>query len=118
MHEQPGVLVKRGNEPDGGMSFLDGSERSVVELPGEVSIGRGTYLPGWRWSQHARPLSGQDSQHHVGFIVSGRMCVQGNDGRKVEVGPGDAFVAEAGHDAWVLGEEPCVALDLRTSTKH
>jgi hypothetical protein len=97
--------------PSGGHSFLDGSRRTTVTMGG-LRIGRGEYRPGWRWSQHAGPLGGRPSAAHLGCIVSGRMTVRAPDGRQVDLGPGDAFQVASGHDAWVLGEEPCVALDF------
>jgi len=103
--------VKQLASPDASWTFLDGSERIAVEI-GPVAIGRGVYRPGWRWSEHVQPLTGKESQEHVGYVLSGRMTVRAQDGTEAEVGPGDAFVAAAGHDAWVLGEEPCVALDF------
>jgi len=92
-------------------TFLDDSRRGEVVLP-SVTIGRGTYRPGWRWSAHVGPTSGRDSQHHVGYLVSGRMTVRGADGLETSIGPGDAFEVSPGHDAWVDGDEPCVALDF------
>ncbi len=92
-------------------TFLDGSKRSVVILE-SVAIGRGEYLPGWRWSKHAGPQTGKPSQAHIGFILSGRMVVKRSDGKESTVGKGDAFELSPGHDAWVLGDEPCVALDF------
>ena len=92
--------------------FLDESRRSQVSLA-SMSIGRGVYQPGWRWSLHVGALTGEDSAAHVGYIVSGRMLVRGPDGMEVEVGPGEAFEAPPGHDAWVVGDEPCVALDFQ-----
>jgi quercetin dioxygenase-like cupin family protein len=79
---------------------------------GRIAIGRGVYRPGWRWSAHVAPLSGKESEEHVGYIVAGRMAIRARDGAEVEVGPGDVFVAGPGHDAWVVGDEPCVALDF------
>jgi hypothetical protein len=92
-------------------AFLDGSERGVVRLR-DVAIGRGVYQPGWRWSQDVQPLSGKESEEHIGYVISGRMAVRAKNGTEVEVGPGDAFVAAPGSDAWVVGKEPCVALDF------
>jgi uncharacterized cupin superfamily protein len=74
----------------------------------------GVYRPGWRWSQDVRPLSGRDSAEHIGYVISGRMRVRAKDGAEVEIGPGEAFVAAPGHDAWVIGDEPCIALDFVT----
>ncbi len=92
--------------------LLDESRRSQVSLA-SMSIGRGVYQPGWRWSLHVGALTGEDSAAHVGYIVSGRMLVRGPDGMEVEVGPGEAFEAPPGHDAWVVGDKPCVALDFQ-----
>lgn len=92
--------------------FIDGSQRGEARLL-TVAIGRGIYNPGWRWSAHAVPQTGKTSARHVGWILSGRMMVHTSDGLEMEVGPGDFFEVAPGHDAWVLGEEPCVALDFR-----
>jgi quercetin dioxygenase-like cupin family protein len=105
------VRARNLDSPDAEWTFLDGSQRAAVSLRG-VAIGRGIYRPGWRWSEHVQPISGQESELHVGYVISGRMVVRARDGTEVEVGPGDAFVAEPGHDAWVLGDESCVALDF------
>ena len=91
--------------------FLDGSRRNEVAV-GPARIGHGVYEPGWRWSEHARPLADKESAAHVGYVVSGRMGVRGPDGNEAVVQPGEAFYAAAGHDAWVVGTEPCVALDF------
>jgi mannose-6-phosphate isomerase-like protein (cupin superfamily) len=110
------VVAKSLQTPDGSRVFLDDSHRDLITLATAV-VGRGVYRPGWRWSTHVRPLAGRESEAHVGYVISGRMIVRGADGVEVEVGPGDAFEAPPGHDAWVLGEEPCVALDFASRSK-
>ena len=92
-------------------TFSDGSERWVVELP-KIRIGLGHFRPGWVWSKHAGIQTGKESEAHIGYIQSGAMAVEGADGSKVELGPGDAFEVEAGHNAWVIGDELCIALDV------
>ena len=111
MEEPRSVEAKSLDSPDAVWHFLDESERVAVQLR-KVAIGRGVYRPGWRWSQHVQPLSGNESEEHIGFVMSGRMAVRAKDGTEVEVGPGEAFIAAPGSDAWVVGEEPCVALDF------
>ena len=111
MEEPRSVEAKSLDTPDAAWAFLDESERVVVHLR-QAEIGRGVYRPGWRWSEHAQPLSGRESEEHIGYVISGRMAVRAKDGTEVEVGPGEAFIAAAGADAWVVGEEPCVALDF------
>lgn len=91
--------------------FLDGSEYWIVELP-TIRIGLGHFSPGWIWSIHAGAQTGKQSEAHIGYIQSGAMVVADADGRKVELGPGDAFEVGPGHDAWVTGDEMCVALDF------
>jgi quercetin dioxygenase-like cupin family protein len=111
MTRSPSLCSKSVDLPDTTQVFLDGSERVVIRL-GVVTIGRGVYRPGWRWSRHVRPLAGKGSAAHTGYVLSGRMIVRAQDGLEIEVGPGNAFLAAPGHDAWVTGDEPCVALDF------
>ena len=91
--------------------FLDGSEYWIVELPA-VRIGLGCFKPGWVWSKHAGAQTGKASQSHIGYIQSGMMLVESVDGVRVKLGPGDAFEVGPGHDAWVVGDDLCVALDV------
>ena len=91
--------------------FLDGSTRSHALLR-SVAVGLGIYQPGWRWSQHAGPQTRKRSENHVGYVLSGAMMIQDTSGQEQRVGPGSAFEIEAGGDAWVVGSEPCAALDF------
>lgn len=50
-------------------------------------------------------------ERHSGLIVSGRRGLRADGGEEIEVDPGELFAAEAGHDAWVIGDQPCIALD-------
>ncbi len=56
-------------------------------------------------------MTGRTCEHHVGYVLSGCMVVRSRAGLEIKVGPNEAFAAEPGHDAWVVGDEPCVALD-------
>src|SRR2546430_15930030 len=80
---------------------------------GGGQVGRLTFEPGWRWSEHVKPIAGTDSCQaaHMGYFIAGRMKVVMDDGEEMEYGPGDFGVMDAGHDAWVLGNEPCVVID-------
>lgn len=106
------ITVKNINDTERSRTFLDGSKRSVIVLD-SIAIGQGEYLPGWKWSLHVRPQTGKDSEAHIGYIVSGQMVVRAVSGEEVIVGSGSAFEVQPGHDAWVLGDEPCVALDFK-----
>jgi len=81
---------------------------------GDRTIMRGTYEPGWRWSEHMKPVVGTESceGHHLIYMVSGRMRVAVKGGEEVESGPGDIVEVPPGHDAWVVGKEPAVLVDF------
>jgi len=84
----------------------------LVNLTGGP-VGRATFRPGWRWSQHVKPIAGTDSCQaaHLAYFVSGRMKVVMDDGEEIEYGPGDFAVMAPGHDAWTVGDEDCVIVD-------
>jgi hypothetical protein len=110
-----GVMICEGKNldtPDEKRSF-DNGELHLVHLTG-ATIARASFRPGWRWSTDVKPLVGTDScqGHHVAYVVSGRLHVRMDDGVELEFGPGDAHVVAAGHDAWVVGDEPCVTVDF------
>ncbi len=80
---------------------------------GGSQIGRLTLEPGWRWSQHVKPLAGTPwcEAPHFQYHVAGRLHVQMSDGTEFDVGPGEVTALPSGHDAWVLGNEPVVMVD-------
>jgi hypothetical protein len=104
-------LAKNLANADSSWTFLDGSKRSVVIL-GSIAIGRGEYRPGWRWSTHVGSITRKVSEAHIGYVISGHIAVRGANGNEIKVGPGEAFEVQPGHDAWVVGNEVCVALDF------
>ena len=76
-------------------------------------VGRATFEPGWRWSEYVKPIAKTDSCQapHMGYIVSGRMGVVMDDETREDFGPGDVMIVPPGHDAWTIGEEPCIMVD-------
>lgn len=108
-----GMERKSLNSPEETRPFKDG--KGQVELVSVTGgpVGRATFQPGWKWSEHVKPIAGTDSCQaaHVGYYVSGRMAVRMDDGEEIEYGPGDVGVMPPGHDAWVVGNEPCVVID-------
>jgi quercetin dioxygenase-like cupin family protein len=76
-------------------------------------VGRATFEPGWKWSQHVQPIAKTSSCEaaHTCYFVSGRMKVVMDDGEEMEYGPGDFASMAPGHDAWIVGDEPCVVVD-------
>src|SRR5438128_1925005 len=109
----PATQRKNIDAPDETRKFVSNGHVDLVSV-GEINFGRATFEPGWRWSEHVAPIAGTTScqAHHNGYIVSGRMAVRMDDGSEVELVPGDVFVTPAGHDAWVVGSEPCIAFDF------
>ena len=95
----------------------DKTQVDVVKL-GANTAARLTLEPGWKWSECIKPIAGTDScqARHVGVIQSGRMHVIHDDGTKGDIGPGEAYVIEPGHDAWVVGDEPMVGFEFESPT--
>ena len=110
---------KNFSSPDETRQFQAKGKMQVVAF-GDSTIGRGTFEPGWKWSEHVKPIAGTDScqANHTGYVLSGRMRMKATDGKEIEVGPGDAWVAGPGHDAWVVGNEPCVMIDWTGVSKY
>lgn len=110
---EPTFAAKSLESPDERRPFAAHGGVDVVKL-GATTIGRGVFEPGWRWSKDVRPIAGTPSceVQHVGYVLSGRMRIELDDGRAAEIGPGDAFVCPPGHDAWTLGDEPCLLIDV------
>ena len=106
------VILKRFDHPDEVRTF----EKGKFELVhvGGMTIGRATYEPGWKWSEHVGAAAGLKSCQieHVGMVLSGRATAAMDDGRVVEMKPGDIFYISPGHDSWVVGDEPYVSLHL------
>ena len=102
---------KRFERPDETRPF-DHGRIELVRL-GELVIGRAVFEPGWRWSEHLRQLTGTEScqNHHVGYVASGELHVEMDDGASIRLREGDVFEVPPGHDAWVVGDEPWVSID-------
>jgi mannose-6-phosphate isomerase-like protein (cupin superfamily) len=93
-------------------SFDHGQVQTVTL--GDATIGRAVFNPGFRWSTDIKPIAGTGSCQvaHTGVVLSGRFRIRMNDGTEAELGPGDAHVVPPGHDAWVVGDEQCVIIDI------
>lgn len=105
------LTAKSFRSPDESRAF-DHGRVDVVALGGH-SVSRMTFEPGWRWSEHVRPLAGTDTCQvtHVGYILQGRLAVLTDDGVEAVARPGQVVFVPAGHDGWVVGQEACVMLD-------
>jgi class 3 adenylate cyclase len=80
----------------------------------DVVIGRTLWEPGWHWAEHIKPIAGTPScqYHHLGVCVRGRLAIRMDDGTSLEIGAGSAFDIPAGHDGWVVGDEPWESYDF------
>jgi quercetin dioxygenase-like cupin family protein len=104
------VVLKRFEQPDEVREMIKG-RFELVRLGG-LTIGRATYQPGWRWSEHVGPTVGASrcTVEHVGLVLQGVATVAFED-RVVEMHPGELFyVPPLPHDSWVVGGDPYVSL--------
>jgi quercetin dioxygenase-like cupin family protein len=114
-----GVILKRFESPDETRDMAKG-RFEIVRLGG-LTIGRATYQPGWKWSEHVGPGIGATrcSVEHVGLVLSGTATAAFEDGRVVELRAGDVFyIPPVPHDSWVVGDEPYVSLHFLGAEKY
>ena len=110
---QPEVILKRFDQPDEVRQMAKG--RFELVRIGGMTIGRATYEPGWRWSEHVGPSVGQTrcSVEHVGLVIAGTATAAFGDGRVIELRAGELFyIPPEPHDSWVVGDVPYVSLHL------
>lgn len=107
----PAPERKSLDSPDDVRTF----EKARLELVavGGGHVGRITAEPGWRWTTHMKAGAGTDlcQAPHFQYVLSGRLHAVMEDGTEIDYGPGDVGVLPPGHDAWVVGDEPVVAID-------
>ena len=110
MNMDTNVILKRFEKPDEVRTFEKGTF-AIVTLNG-MTIGRASYEPGWKWSEHIGKQTGAKlcMVEHVGVTISGRCAVAMKDGKVSELKAGDTFYVPAGHDSWTIGNEPYVSL--------
>jgi quercetin dioxygenase-like cupin family protein len=110
---KPNLQVKNIANPDERRAFVAKGHAEMVKLP-KATVMHAVFEPGWRWSQHVKPLVGTHSCEatHLAYVMSGRMHIAMDDGTETEIGPGDFVQIAPGHDAWVEGNEPCVMVDF------
>jgi quercetin dioxygenase-like cupin family protein len=105
------VILKRFENPDETRRLVKG-KFEVVHLGG-MTIGRATYQPGWKWSEHVGPAVGTTRclVGHVGMVLNGTATVAFDDGQVIELHVGDVFcVPPVAHDSWVVGGDQYVSL--------
>jgi len=80
---------------------------------GGADIGRLVLDPGWRWSEHVKPIAGTDlcEAPHFQYHVAGTLRIRTGGGEEFDAVPGMVTSLPAGHDAWVVGDEPVIVVD-------
>ena len=111
-----GLQVRAFHAPDETRT-PDKTQVDVVKMGGTTAA-RLTLEPGWKWSECIKPIAGTEScqVRHVGVVQSGRIHVSHEDGSEGEIGAGEAYVIEPGHDAWVVGDETFVGFEFESPT--
>jgi hypothetical protein len=109
---------KRLASPDETREFERG-RLDIVQIGGGT-VGRLTLQPGWRWSEHVKPIAGTDlcEAPHFQYHAAGTLHIVMGDGREFEAGPGDITSLPSGHDAWVVGDEPVVVIDWQGASHY
>lgn len=104
---------KRLDLPDETISMGSMARIETVHLGATTAV-RVTFQPGFRWTEHVKPTAGTDlcMVPHTGYVISGRAGIRMADGAECRLGAGDVFDVPPGHDAWVIGDEPYVAVDF------
>ena len=112
-------LVHKSLDAAADVRSFEKGRMDVVKVAGS-SIGRGTFEPGWRWSESVGPLIGASecTLAHTGFVVQGSMRIAMADGETFDVAAGEAIHISPGHDAWTLGDEPCVILEVLSAEEY
>jgi hypothetical protein len=107
-------ILKRFDAPDERREFKGHGHMDLLSFDNGYAIGRGSFEPGWKWSEDVKPIEGTDSctAAHSGFCLKGKLKVRMDSGEEFLVQAGDAFQIFPGHDAWVEGDESCELLDV------
>jgi class 3 adenylate cyclase len=106
------IQSKSFDEPDETRHFPQMD--SQLARVGPIAVGRAVLEPGWRWTTSIGPLIGDSlcQVHHISLVLSGRICFEPEDGEAAEFGPNTLVDVPPGHDAWVVGDEAVVLIDL------
>lgn len=106
------MIKKSFAKPDEVRTFDKGKVEIVTA--GDTTFGRATLQPGWKWSSCVKPIAHTESCQaaHVTYHVAGRLHISMDDGTQQEFGPGEVSIVPPGHDAWVVGDETVVLIDI------
>ena len=106
------------DEPNETREFMKG--RFELYHVGGMTLGRASYEPGWKWSEHVGAVTGKRwcEVEHVGLVLSGRAIAAMRDGTERVMEPGQFFYIPPGHDSWVVGDDPYVSLHIMGSEDY
>jgi mannose-6-phosphate isomerase-like protein (cupin superfamily) len=106
------AIKKNSGSPDETRAFPNGKVEIFHFQDRDVALV--TLKPGWKYSTDVGPIENTSTCHssHLQYVLSGRLQVAMEDGAKVELAAGDIASIPPGHDAWVLGDDPFVAVDF------
>lgn len=112
------IYAKSFDRPDETRPIGTKGRAEIIRL-GNVTATRATFPPGWRWSVNVKPMAGTElcQCRHIGYVLSGRLKVRLSNGTERELAPGEVFDVPPGHDAWVVGDKPYIAVDLEMADK-
>jgi len=81
---------------------------------GDGAVGRLILEPGWRWSEHVKPIAGTElcEAPHFQYHVSGVLRVIAEDGTEFDAKPGEVTSLPSRHDAYVVGDEVVEIVDF------
>lgn len=110
--------VKSFETPEDVRTFGAG-KLEIVNIGGSV-IGRVRLEPGWRWSRDVKPIAKTElcEAPHVQYVISGKLRIRMEDGTEFDIEKGTVASIPPGHEAWVVGDEPFIAVDWSGMSKY
>ena len=106
-------ILKAFDTPDQVRVMAKG--RFEIVTIGGHTLGRATYEPGWKWSEHVGRDRGARwcEVEHLCYVISGSAAIAYANGDVVDMQAGTTFyVPPVPHDSWVVGDDPYVSLHI------
>jgi len=118
MSKSETIKVKSLDSPDETRTF-DHGKIEIANIDG-FTVGRLTLEPGWSWSKAVKPLAKTPSclVQHTGYCIAGHMKVVHDDSTVQEITAGDMYMIRPRHEAWIVGDETFVGIDLASSIQQ
>ena len=95
------------------------SETLGRHLDGNLALQRYIGNPGYALSCVKPVVKTETCQvAHVGYAVSGRIMIKMSDGAQTTIVPGMSYTIPPGHDAWVEGNAPFIAIEVMSAEQY